>query len=155
MEGARRRSASQLSVVDIERRIEIAAPPARVWAVMSDVARWPEWTASVTSVEPLDGAPLGTGRRYRVRQPRLAAAVWTVTTLEPERGFTWRAVVPGLTSEGVHRIEASGTGSRVTLGIAWSGPLAIVIRLIFGGLSRRYVDLEAEGLKRRSEAGPT
>ena len=33
----------------LEDRIEIAAPPARVWALVSDVCRMPEWSPQVTS----------------------------------------------------------------------------------------------------------
>ena len=89
----------------------------------------------------------------RVRQPRFPAAMWTVTALEPERFFEWRSPAPGLLSVGGHRVEAAGDGrSRVTLSLAWSGPLAPVMRLLFGSLSRRYVEQEARGLKRRAEA---
>ena len=139
--------------MDIERTIDIAAPPERVWTIMRDVERWPEWTASVTRVQLLDGAPLAPGSRARVRQPRLPTAVWTVTQVEPDRGFTWRSITPGLTSIGVHTIEpVHPDSSRATLAIDWRGPLAPLIRLLYGKLSRRYVELEAAGLKRRAES---
>jgi uncharacterized membrane protein len=139
--------------MDIARTIDIAAPPEQVWAVMADVERWPEWTASVTSVERLDERPFGIGSRARVRQPRLMVAVWTVTAFEAGRYFAWQNAVPGLKSVGGHRVEAAdGNASRVTLSIDWSGPLAPLIRLFYGKLSRRYVEMEAQGLKRRCEA---
>ena len=139
--------------MDIERVIDIAAPHEQVWAVMADVERWPEWTASVTSVERLDRVPLGVGSRARIRQPRFPAVIWRVTALEPGRSFEWQAATPGLLSVGVHGVVPDGVhASRVTLSLTWSGPLAPVIRLLFGNLSRRYVEMEAQGLKRRCEA---
>lgn len=139
---------------DIERQIEIAAPAARVWQVMTDVDRWPDWTASVSRVERVDNTPLTIGSKVRISQPRLSTAVWTVTALEHERYLEWQAPVPGLHSVGMHRIEPlTGESVRVTLAIRWSGVLAPVIRLLFGRLSRRYVEMEAQGLKRRSEQG--
>ncbi len=142
--------------MNIERTIEISAPPERIWAVMSDIARWPEWTPSVTSVELLDDGQFRIGMRARVKQPRLPAAVWTVTAVDPGRRFTWESVAPGLTSIGDHRIEVRGTSSvtRVTLTLTWRGWMTPLIRLFFGRLSRRYVQMEAESLKRRSEAAP-
>ena len=140
--------------MDIERVIDIATPQARVWAIMSDVERWPEWTRSVTKVERLNRGPLRVGSRARVRQPRFPPAIWTVTALEPGRFFEWRSPAPGLLSVGGHRVDAVGEqASRATLSITWSGPLAPAIRLLFGKLSQRYVQMEAQGLKRRSE-GP-
>lgn len=139
--------------MDIERSIEIAAAPADVWSVMVAVERWPEWTASITAVERLDAGPLAVGSRVRVRQPRLPVAVWTVTVLEPGRFFEWRNTSPGLLSVGGHRVEPTDDGhARVTLSIEWSGWLAPLIRLLYLRLSRGYVDLEAEGLKRRCES---
>ena len=139
--------------MDIERTIDIAAPHQDVWRIMTDVKRWPEWTASVTSVDLLDQGDLHPGSRVRVRQPRLPAVVWTVTVLEAGRYFEWQNLAPGLKTVAGHRLEGrGGAGARVTLSVGWSGVLAPLMRLVYGNLSRRYVDTEAEGLKRRSEA---
>jgi uncharacterized membrane protein len=138
--------------MDIERTIDIAAPREKVWTVMTNVERWSEWTASVTSVERLDVGPLDIGSRARIRQPRLPAVVWTVTTAETGRYFEWQNVRPGLKSVAGHRVETlASNGTRVTLSFGWSGLLAPVIRLLYGRLSGRYVEMEAQGLKRRCE----
>lgn len=138
--------------MDIIETIEIAAPPERVWAVMADVERWSEWTASIRRVEVLDGGPLRLGGRARVQQPRLPNAVWTVSVWDPPRCFEWRNASPGVRSVAGHRVEAlADDRSRVTLSIAWSGPLAWLVRLLFGRLSRRYVAMEARGLVGRCE----
>jgi len=52
--------------VHLEQTIEISAPPDRVWEIMTDVERWHEWTASISSVERLDGGPFALGSRARV-----------------------------------------------------------------------------------------
>lgn len=39
----------------LEDRIEIAAPPSRVWALVSDVCRIPEWSPQVTSTRLRSG----------------------------------------------------------------------------------------------------
>lgn len=129
----------------------IDAAPATVWKVMHDVERWPEWTPSVTSAELLDSGPLTVGSRVRMKQPKLPASELTVTELEENRGFTWVSQTPGLLATGRHEIEPEGSGSRVALSMSFEGTLGPLVELLVRDLTQRYVRMEADGLKTRSE----
>jgi uncharacterized membrane protein len=135
--------------------VEIAAPADRVWSIISDVERWHEWTASISSIERLDTGPLRVGSRALVRQPKLPRNQFEVTALEEGRGFSWESKSPGLRGVGHHWIETTPTGCRVTLGVDFRGPLAGLVSRFYGRLTQRYIELEAEGLKRESEARST
>lgn len=103
---------------------EVDAPPDVVFAGLSEVERWPEWTPTVTRVERLGdaGAPLALGGRLRIVQPRVPPADWTVTALEPGRGFRLVSRSPGATVEASHRAEPEADNhSRVTLSVTFSG----------------------------------
>jgi hypothetical protein len=125
---------------------------------MRDVERWPEWTPSVSDVRLLDGPPFAVGRRVRIRQPRLPPAVWEVTELDDgTRSFSWVSRAPGLRVTGHHRVEPAGSGSRATLGLDFEGVLGPLWARLTRGITERYVLMEANGLKARSEgakAGP-
>ena len=139
--------------MEIEERIDIAAPPERVWSVISEVERWPEWTPTMQQVQRLDDGPFAIGSRARIRQPRGPVAIWTVIVLEAGRYFEWHSATPGLRQVAGHRVEPiASRGSRVTLSFNWSGPLAPIVRLFFGKLARSYVQTEAQSLKRHCEA---
>ena len=75
--------------MELRTSIDVAAAPDRVWAVLVDVERWPEWTESVTSVRLLGTAPLAVGSRAEISQPRIPTGTYTVTAVEPGRSFTW------------------------------------------------------------------
>lgn len=132
----------------------VASPPAEVWAVLSDVERWPDWTPTVESVQRLDDGPFGVGSRARVRQPKLRPAVWEVSELVDGERFTWLSRTPGLTTVGRHEVAAEDGGCRVTLSIEHSGALSGVAALFWGRLTQRYVQTEAQSLDRRV-SGPT
>ena len=131
--------------------VDIRATPQRVWAVLSDVEDWPEWTPSVRSVERLDGGPFAVGSRVRIRQPKLLPAVWRITSIEKGRAFTWVTASPGLSVTARHVVEATPDGSRVTLSIRFEGLLAPLVALLTHRLTNRYLGLEGAGLKRRGE----
>ena len=131
--------------------IEIAAPPELVWNVYSDVVGWPSWTASVTSVEPLDG-PLRVGARVKIRQPKLPTVVWTVTELTPGTSWTWTATSPGARTVATHRVAPHGAGTRVDQSIEQTGIVGRIVGRLCARLTRRYVAMEAAGLKEECEA---
>ena len=132
--------------------IDIQAPPDTVWAVWSDLERWPEWTASVSRIERLEPGPLAVGHRVRVHQPKFPPATWRVIALEEGRGFTWVSESPGARVTASHWIEPRAAGSRARSAITFAGPIALLVGWLSRSLTERYLHLEAAGLKARSEA---
>lgn len=133
--------------------IEIQVPAACVWPIMADVCRWPDWTPTFTSIEALDGAALAPGARFRVRQPRLLPAVFTVSELAPGARFEWLTRTGGVRARADHRIEPRGEQAcAVTLTVEFSGLLAPLVWRGFGKLTREYVSTEAAALRRAAEA---
>ena len=74
--------------------IDVDAPVDRVWEVLRDVERWPEWASTVNSVRRLDDGPLAVGSKARIEQPKIPPTEYVVTELEPGRSFTWVATGP-------------------------------------------------------------
>jgi uncharacterized membrane protein len=138
--------------MQFEVSIDIDRPPEVVWPVMADVERWHEWTASIRSIKRLDAGAFGVGSRARVHQPKLQAMVWRVTEFEQGRSFAWETRGPGICVVGRHAVQTNARGSRVTLGIVQKGWLATLLRPLTEALTRRYVKMEVEGLKRRCES---
>jgi uncharacterized membrane protein len=130
--------------------ISIEAPIDVVWSVFTDVEQWSTWTTSVTSVQLLDG-PMRVGATARIRQPKLPAVTWTVTEFDPGRSWTWQATSPGARTVATHHLTGSGTTTVATQSIVQGGPLGRIVGRLYRSLTARYLTLEAEGLKRRSE----
>jgi uncharacterized membrane protein len=133
--------------------ISIAAPVEQVWSVMADVEHWQDWTPTIASVQRLDRGPFRVGSSARIKQPKLPPIVWTVSELVPLDHFTWSAASPGAATIAGHQLTPGPDGSvTVTLSIERTGPLAPLLDLVFGKLTREYVTTEAQCLKRTVEA---
>jgi uncharacterized membrane protein len=132
--------------------VTIDAPPARVFEVLCDVERWPQWTPTMTSVRRLDEGPFSVGSTARVEQPKLRPAVWQVTEKEASRHFTWTTRSPGLRMSAGHLVEAEGAGSRVALSFEMSGLFAPLVSRLYGKLIDEYVTIESQRLKQHCEA---
>ncbi|MGO8769498.1 MAG: SRPBCC family protein [Mycobacterium sp.] len=135
-----------------EDSIEIDAPPRLVWDVFSEVERWPEWTASVTSLVGLDGSTLAVGKRFAIKQPRLQKLVWKVTEIEPGASWTWAHRSPGVLVTARHYVTARPGGrTLVRQQLDQSGVLGALVGRLTVTRTKRFLALEAQGLKARSE----
>jgi carbon monoxide dehydrogenase subunit G len=131
--------------------IDIDAAPDTVWRVLSDVEAWPAWTPSVRRITRLDPGPPHVGQRLRISQPRFPTTVWRLTELVDGRFVAWRAGGPGARATATHALEPHATGTRATLGLTLLGPLGLLVGVLTGGRTRRYLELETTGLKRAAE----
>jgi hypothetical protein len=91
------------------------------------------------------------GARARIRQPRLPTVVWTVTDWNPGKSWTWTATGPGARTQASHVLTASGAGTIAEQSIIPSGPIGRLAAFMWRSLTRRYLAMEAAGLKQRCE----
>jgi uncharacterized membrane protein len=135
-----------------ESGVDIDAPATVVWDVFSDVERWPEWTASVTTLTALDGPGIAVGKRFEIKQPRMPKLVWEVSEVAPGKSWTWVQRSPGGVTLASHDVTSISEGrTRVRQWIDQRGPVGTLVGVAMRGMTRRYLDLEAAGLKTRSE----
>jgi uncharacterized protein YndB with AHSA1/START domain len=134
--------------------IDIDAPVERVWDVLMDVERWPDWSPTMTTVERLEPGMFRPGNSARVKQPRLPEAIWRVTAMVPQKSFTWSTRSRGVTTVARHVVaELEEGGTRAGSEIDQTGPLSLLARAFFSRLTKRYLEQEAQGLKQRCETG--
>ncbi|MEV4508193.1 SRPBCC family protein [Dactylosporangium sp. NPDC049525] len=132
--------------IEFSERVPVGAPADVVGRIMCDVARWPQWTASVSTVERSGTGPLTVGETVVVRQPKLRPSTWTVTKVGPT-GFEWTSRSPGIRNVAGHWAVDAGDGTcTAELTLSFAGPLARPALLFYSGLVRRYMAMEGAGL---------
>ena len=140
---------------DLTTSIDIDAPPAVVWAVLTDTAAYPEWNPFVRDL----GGELVQGGRLRVRigPPGRRAVTLRphVVHLEPERQLTWlgRLLIPRL-FDGQHSFvlepRADG-GTRFTQSEHFRGVLVPFMGRLLASTATGF-DAMNEALRLRSDA---
>lgn len=139
--------------------IAIDAPIERVWAVIADIERQPEWMHDLKSVRLLTPPPVGVGTRAKGKVQAFGIAVEDpieITAFSPPTHFAIRheGLVRG---SGDIRLERGSDGS--TTAVTWVEVLvprvlphlgAAAIALVFGPIFRR--DLERLAALVESEA---
>ncbi|MCW2771892.1 MAG: cyclase/dehydrase [Nocardioides sp.] len=101
---------------DRELRAEatIAAPPDRVWALLTDFARMPEWSPELVRMVALRPGGLRVGQWY-LGINRRKAVVWptrsVVSQLEPGRVVAWDTTSSG--ARWIWELAPDGEGTRV------------------------------------------
>lgn len=136
----------------VEHRIVIAADPALVWAVTSDVERWPDWTPTVNGARFVGGDRLAPGSVVMLRQPMQPESEWTVTEFEEGRRFAWQSQRRGIRFSAVHQVDPAAGGASSLLRAEASGGLAWLLWPLLAIALKRALAQENAGLKARCES---
>jgi uncharacterized protein YndB with AHSA1/START domain len=132
--------------------VEINAPASLVWEVFTDVERWPEWTASVTRLVALDGPGIAVGKRFEIKQPKLPPLVWKVSDLAPGVSWTWAQRSSGGSTVAHHTLTPiADDRTLVRQAIDQQGLVGAIVGRLMLRTTRRYLEMEGQGLKDRSE----
>lgn len=135
----------------VERLVDADAD--RVWSLVGDVEHWERMLPTMNKVARIGaGGPPGIGARFDVEPTGLPKAVYEITDWRPGSGFTWVSSAPGVRTTAGHELHAENGRTRLTLTVAWSGPLAGVARLLVGAKARRMVEREADAFVRLAES---
>lgn len=96
----------------LKAEIEINAPVARVWALVSDPSRMPQWSPQCRIMKAL--GPIRPGTRtinLNRRGPLFWPTTSVITEVVPERKFAFR--IPINTSVWTYELEPTATGTRL------------------------------------------
>ncbi|MFN3625057.1 MAG: SRPBCC family protein [Hyphomicrobium sp.] len=133
----------------------IAAPAARVWDVLMDFARYPEWNPFVRSIKGT--ARVGETLEVVIQPPGRKPGTFrpVVIEVQPERSFVWRGSlpIPGLFA-GEHRftLEYAAGGTLFHQSEGFSGLLVPFVGSILDATEAGFQNMNA-ALKTRAEAG--
>ena len=102
------------------------APPARVWQVWSDTARWSEWNPDVAEMNvegPFQTGAQATmttraGRTHRMRVAEVSA---------PRRFVLETNAAPGMHMRFRCTVDADGEGTRIAQGVEMSGFMGTLV----------------------------
>ena len=151
---------------DRELRAEttVDAPAERVWALLTDFGRMPEWSPELVRMVPLKPGGMHVGQWY-LGINRRKAVVWptrsVLAVLQPGRTVAWDTRSSG--ARWIWEIAPDGTGTRVVHRRPVPGDLTILSKvfapLALGGSEGHADELEAgmrlsvARLKAAAEAG--
>ena len=139
---------------ELRTEIEVAAPPERLWQVLTDFDAYPDWNPFIRSIE--GAAQVGSRLAVRIEPPGAREMTFkpTVQAVEPARELRWlgRLLMPGL-FDGEHRLAIEpldGERSRFVQSERFSGLLVGLFAKTLAATERGFREMNA-ALKRRAE----
>lgn len=140
---------------------DVAAPPERVWAVITDLDRSPDTISGILKLERLEGgAGFGVGTKWRetrIMFGREATEVMEVTAVDPGRSYVVEADGRGAHYRSTITVEPAEGGSRLsmTFGGEPTGVvgkvLAATVGWLFQGPTRKALQKDLEDIAAAAE----
>ena len=138
----------------ISHSIHIKASVPRVWEITTDIDQLPEVTPTIEKIRRLDPGELAVGDKFKVWQPHLVAAVWTVTEVDHKRRvFAWSRRLGMSKLTATHRVKRhkkKGCLSELTLEVSGGLGPGLVERAMRKG-SLASLQQENEAIKAAAE----
>lgn len=145
----------------LEAVVDILAPPEKVWRVLTDLDRMPEFSPTTRAMKPLGAPKVGT---WTLNWNKSGWRVWPtssrIVAYEPEREFAFRMNENGTTWR--FTLEPTQNGTKLTqvrdasAGVRWASKKGI--DLLFGGeatFDRQLLDGMTTTLARIKAAAET
>ena len=105
---------SDVAQRELRAETTIAAPPAAVWAALTDLSNMSEWSPEVLAMIPLKPGGLKLGQQY-LGVNRRKAMIWptrsVVAQLEPEKALAWDTRSSG--ARWIYELSPEGPGTRL------------------------------------------
>jgi uncharacterized membrane protein len=138
--------------------IEVGAPPAAVWELVTDPARYLHFMAGVTRWEVADDRTPGLGARYRMLMRVGSAEVGglvEIVEFDEERDLAWTSVT-GIDQRGRWQLRAlpddrTHVELRLAYGVAGSGLLGWLAEQVGAPTVRGHLRRSLQQLKRHVE----
>jgi len=143
---------------ELATEIEIDAAPERVWSILTDFPRYPEWNPFVVKVDG-DLRPDGDlAVEIKASKSRSMKIKPRIVQLEPGRTFAWfgKLLVPGL-FDGEHRFEVVPVAPgkvRLVQAERFSGLLVPLLKRMLNTSTRRGFEAMNRAVKARAEQTP-
>ena len=131
----------------IERTIEIEAPPAAVFALLTDLSRLPDWSTTSDAVESAPEAPLAVGDTFRQTIRLVGRSLttdWRVVELVRPDRIAYEATAEGGRLRMEQDVRIAGSGSRVELDLEYELPGGLIGELLDRSYVERRLEREAD-----------
>ena len=136
--------------MQVEARIDIQAPPAAIFAVYQDVARWNTWDPDTKS-SSING-PFEVGTKGRLAPTKGSEIGIELTSVVPGRSFTCAGGVPMFRMVFEHELLPCGPFTTVVHRVTFSGTLSFILGRLVRAQLRKGLPVTLTSLKRLVES---
>lgn len=130
--------------------IGMSAPVEKVWGLMSEIEKWPEWNKDVTSAHLNGELAPGTAFTWKAGPGTITS---TLQAVEPGKLIAWSGKTMGIKAVHIWRLAAEGNATLVTTEESWSGLLARLLKGYSQKTLQRAVNTGLKLLKTAAESG--